>query len=85
MLLSGAQSSGRIERFGIELSGPKDGINLAFAAPEPFVASAFRLYVNGVRLLVGTGNDYTITGPDSVALAFPLIPKDNISADYQIT
>jgi len=89
---AGAGISARL-RWSQPLVGAKDGTNLVFRTPEPFlqtVATAIRVHRNGVLLEMGSGNDYTIeesggpgTGWDTVVLA-AIPPKlwEKLTADY---
>lgn len=66
-------------RWNIPLVGVKDGTNLTFTTPEPYLHTAevtICVYRNGVRLEQGAGNDYTVlesggqgTGYDTIVLA----------------
>lgn len=81
-------------REGISLLGIKDGVNVTFMTPEPFVQNSnlnIKVYLNGQRLWGGAGNDYTVsesggpgTGYDTVILAVPPKNFENLIADYRI-
>jgi len=88
----------KLSLFKIEelLLGTKNGVNLVFTTPDKFVNSGgikIGVYLNGVRLKVGVGNDFTVsesggvgTGFDTVTLASGLAPLlgENLFADYII-
>lgn len=96
MRLQTASTSGDLivrQRWNIALLGPRDGVNLTFTTPEPFLTAAyfpFLVYRNGIRLELGFGNDYTIgesggpgTGYDTVILqAYPPRLTEKVTADY---
>ena len=81
------------QRWNVPLLGPRDGVNLVFQTPEPFLVATylpFCVYRNGVRLESGTENDYNVsesggpgTGYDTVTLlAFPPHITEKLTADY---
>lgn len=85
----------RLPRTGVALTGAIDGVNTVFTTPDKFLndgTTSIFVYLNGVRLELGVGNDYTLsesggagTGYDTVTLPFaPVPPKDKITADYFI-
>lgn len=89
---AGAGISGRY-RWNIPLLGDKNGANLVYHTPEPFLqtqATAIRVQRNGVRLELGVDADYVIsesggpgTGWDTVTLnAFPPRDWEKLTADY---
>lgn len=82
-----------IERFNIEPSGAKNGVNTIFTLPENVVFSTFRLYRNGVRLREDSGGtcDFKLvesggsgTGYDSLETTdgYPLLSWELLTADY---
>ena len=83
--------SGR--RIGDPVVGVVNGANVTFTTVVNFVhevpGDSIAVYFNGVRLLEGAGNDYTVsesgglgTGYDTLTLAVPPITSDNILVDY---
>lgn len=82
MLLARFARSVGAEEIGVELSGAKDGVNTTFTTPNDFESSTLKLYINGLLQKLGPTCDYTVTGTNSVQIAFPLIATDNITADY---
>jgi hypothetical protein len=83
-----------ILREGVPLLGVYDGVNVLFTTPEVFVQSVNRnikVYLNGVRLFYGSGNDYVVqesggpgTGFDTVVLVVAPKATENLLADYRI-
>ncbi len=64
-------------------SGTVNGSNATFTLANTPVAGTLSLYVNGVRQLVGTGNDYTISGNTITFLSGAIpVTGDQILADY---
>lgn len=73
------------------LIGPQDGVNLVFTTSVKFIASGpskESFSVNGVLLLQGSGNDYTVsesggvgTGFDTITMAFAPRANDRLSID----
>lgn len=80
------------QRWNIPLGGVKDGVNTTFDTPEKYRQVGnlvIRVYLNGQRLVLGGGADYTVaesggmgSGFDTVILSFALIPTDVLTADY---
>jgi hypothetical protein len=81
-------------REGVPLLGIKNGVNVTFTTPEPFVQSPnlnIKVYLNGQRLWNGSGNDYVVaesggpgTGYDTVVLAVPPKGFENLIADFRV-
>lgn len=65
-------------------SGTKNGVNLVFTLANTPSAGTVRLYKNGMRMTVGSGNDYTISGA-TITLEAGMAPgaSDNLIADYK--
>ncbi len=64
-------------------SGTINGTNPTFTLANTPVAGTLSLYANGVRQLVGTGNDYTISGNTITFLSGAIpVTGDQILADY---
>lgn len=79
-------------RWGVELNGLKNDINLTFTTSEYFVESSICVYRSGQRLNVGADRDYTVsesggvgTGFNTVIFASPA-PKEyeNLLVDYVV-
>lgn len=74
------------------LAGPQNGVNVVFTTPVKFIASGpskESFSVNGVLLLQGVGNDYTVsesggvgTGYDTITMAFAPRSNDRLSIDF---
>lgn len=65
-------------------SGTVDGTNDTFTLANTPTSGTVRLYVNGVRMNAGVGNDYTIS-TNTITFLSGAIPQtgDVILADYQ--
>lgn len=73
------------------LTGPQDGFNTVFHSSFKFIASGLAkesFYVNGMLMLQGPGNDYTVsesggvgTGFDTITLAFAPLSNDRLCLD----
>jgi len=65
-------------------SGTKNGVNLVFTLANTPSAGTVRLYKNGMRMTVGAGNDYTVSGA-TVTFEAGQAPgaSDNLIADYK--
>jgi archaellin len=64
-------------------SGTVDGVNATFTLANTPTAGTVKIWVNGVRMNVGAGNDYTISGTTITFLtgAIP-VTGDLILTDY---
>lgn len=62
-------------------SGTVNGSNTAFTLANTPVAGTVRLYIEGYRLVPGSGNDYTISGANITMFAAPLT-GERLFADY---
>lgn len=83
-------------RWNKDLVGTKDGVNQSFTIPDPeFVQigeTVIRVFYNGQRLRLGSGNDYTVsesggvgTGYDTVTLVgVAPFPQEELTADYLV-
>jgi hypothetical protein len=76
-------------KFGIQLLGTKDGVNLVFTTPETFIPNTECVYWNGTRLAKGEDPDYTIeesgglgSGYDTIVLSIAPILGEALEADY---
>jgi hypothetical protein len=61
-------------------SGAINGSNVNFTTANPFVDIA--VYLNGLRLTSGAGNDYTVTGSTSFTMAYPPQSGDALAVEY---
>jgi hypothetical protein len=68
--------------YGEVPSGTIDGSNTAFTLANTPTAGTVTLYLGGLRLKSGAGNDYTISGSSITMLTVPQ-SGDNFLADYQ--
>jgi len=63
-------------------SGLVNGANTAFTlANTPAANDKLRLYLDGLRLLQGGGNDYTVTG-SAITMLYAPVTGQNFLADY---
>ena len=65
-----------------EMTGTINGTNAVFTTLSNF--SVIDVYVNGVHMRPGSGNDYTITGGNQITFNSTAIPVtgDSVSASY---
>lgn len=63
-------------------SGTINGSNTAFTLANTPVTGSLQLFLNGVRLVVGAGNDYTLTGA-SISMTTAPITGDSLIATYR--
>lgn len=85
--------AGRLKT-GVHLTGPIDGLNTVFTAPDLFVhdgTSNEMVYLRGLRLREGVGNDYVASesggvgsGYDTITLARPPRVNDVLLVDYYV-
>lgn len=79
-------------RYGIDLLGPKDGVNKVFTTPEEFSSGTIRVYFDGVRMREAVDSDYVASesggpgsGYDTVTFVAAAPRADeNMLADYMI-
>jgi len=64
------------------ISGVKDGVNTAFTLTHVPTAGSESLYLNGMLLNSGVGNDYTISGLNITAIA-TIVATDMFLASYR--
>jgi len=66
-------------------SGSINGSNVTFAlsiVPNP--STSLRVYLNGLRMLTGSNNDYVISGSQSIVFNLPAPETNsNIIVDYK--
>jgi len=67
--------------FEVTPSGTIDGSNTAFTLPDTPTAGTQRLFLNGMRLRSGAGNDYTIS-TNTITMTTAPISGDIILCDY---
>lgn len=83
-------------RWNKDLVGTKNGVNQTFVIPDPeFVQvgeQVIRVFYNGQRLRLGSGDDYTVsesggvgTGYDTITLVgVAPLPTEELTADYLV-
>lgn len=64
-------------------SGSINGSNTAFTLANTPVAGSEHIYLNGILLESGGGNDYTISGANITMLTAP-VSGDRLKASYRI-
>lgn len=63
--------------------GVQNGINVVFTTAFNFESGKTRLFLNGLRLFLGSGNDYTETAPDEITLNQAPESNDILLIDYR--
>jgi len=63
-------------------SGNRDGVNATFTLSNTPIPNSERLYYNGVRLIRGVGEDYTISGATITMLSYIPLSGDKLVVDY---
>lgn len=63
-------------------SGDLDGVDTTYTLANTPIAGSVALWLNGMRLYVGAGNDYTISG-STITFADAPVSGDIILADYR--
>lgn len=87
-----ASDTVRLSRYKVEipLLGPKNHANLAFTTPDKFLPTTIAVYLNGIRIKRGVGEDYVVSesggpgsGYDTITLLGPA-PRstEQLFADY---
>lgn len=66
-------------------TGTINGVNVTFTTVLPFRVGSTRFYFNGVRQLLGSGNDYS-EGPGTQTLTLVVAPRvgDHLLVDYDV-
>ena len=63
-------------------SGPINGVNVFYTLAYPAIADSEEVYLNGLLLEPGIGNDYTIAG-DTITFVEAPIAADRIRVSYR--
>lgn len=63
-------------------TGVIDGVNLSYTTQYLFQPSTVKVYLNGLRLSVGVGNDYTIISNNTIVMNYAPLSGDTITLDY---
>lgn len=64
-------------------AGALNGINLIFTTDLDFLPGSNQVYLNGLRLALGAGMDYTETGANQITMEYAPSSSDVIIIDYQ--
>ena len=90
-LVGAAGPTGTARHIGQNLLGSQDGINTVFTTPLKFIRNAVTkeiVFLNGVRLREGVGNDYVVsesvpgTGFDTLTFSMPPAVAAHLTIDY---
>lgn len=102
MILSSQGGSGKAAwilinrmRWNKDLLGTKNGVNMVFTTPDDFIQDGeivIRVYMNGVRLRLGSANDYEVSESGGVGTGYDTITftgvaptvGDELTADYMV-
>lgn len=63
-------------------TGLVDGANTGFATAFKFENSTLKVYLNGLKLSPGIGNDYTVSDNQNFVMNYPPETGDVIVVDY---
>lgn len=74
-----------ITDYDYDIVGSKNGMNTMFVLRFSYVENSTRVYLNGVRLTLGSGYDYDEILPDVIELSVAPSPGDLLTVDYKIT
>ena len=64
-------------------AGIIDGINTVYTTVHNFNSDSIMVYVNGIRMCPGVGNDFEITGLNEITFTEPLKVNSRILIDYK--
>lgn len=65
------------------VSGTVDGLNVNFNTAFDYVPGTLKLYLNGLRQIGGSGNDYEEGGTNMILMGIAPLPGDVLIADYK--
>jgi len=63
-------------------TGLIDGLNSSYSTEFKFQAGTLKVYLNGLRLVSGIGNDYTITDNQNFVMNYTPLTGDMLLVDY---
>ena len=63
-------------------TGLQNGVNKKFVLPYAFMSNSTRVYLNGLRQKIGSGNDYIETDGNTVEFIDAPLDTDSIIIDY---
>lgn len=71
---------------GAGITGTPDGVGSAFVLASAAVdEEAIHVYLDGLRMMMGAGNDYTVLGDlQTVVFEYPPHTGQNIVIDYRV-
>ena len=64
-------------------TGAINGSNTVYTLAAAYIATTTRVYLNGLRLLLGAGNDYTESGSGQITINYAPESGDVLLVDYQ--
>lgn len=70
------------EVYNDSFTGVINGTNVTFITSDNFVAGSTRVYLNGLRMKSGSGNDYTESLPNLVIFEYALPTGSNLIMDF---
>ena len=73
-----------ITDYNYDVVGLRNGVNKVYKLRFNYVDNSTRVFLNGVRLTLGSQYDYDEVSPDEIELAFPLLNDDLIVVDYKV-
>jgi len=65
-------------------SGDIDGTNVEYTTEFPFREETLVVFLNGLKLLPGAGNDYNIVNSQTIELEYAPLSGDILVVEYHI-
>ena len=62
--------------------GRTDGSNLVFRTSQPFHASSVRVFLNGRKMIQGSGYDFIVTGDRTIQFLYPPYSNSTIEIEF---
>lgn len=73
-----------ITDYNYDVVGLRNGVNKVYKLRFNYVDNSTKVFLNGVRLTLGSQYDYDEISNDEIELAFPLLSDDLIVVDYKV-